>query len=68
LLLFSLIARLPSAPVARTRTASSDCAFRAASAAPSARHDLTVSIDDLELQMRMVAADRADAPLGRLIR
>jgi hypothetical protein len=33
----------------------------------SARHDLTVSIEDLDLQMRMDAADRADAPLDRLI-
>jgi hypothetical protein len=33
----------------------------------SARHDLTVSIDDLDLQMRMDAADRADAPLDRRI-
>jgi hypothetical protein len=33
----------------------------------SARHDLTVSIDDLDVQMGMDAADRADASLGRLI-
>ena len=33
----------------------------------SARHDPTVSIDDLDLQMPMDAADRADAPLDRLI-
>lgn len=33
----------------------------------SARRDLTVSIDDLDLQMRMNAADRANASLGRLI-
>jgi len=31
------------------------------------RHDLTVSIDDFDLQMRMDAADRADAPIERLI-
>jgi hypothetical protein len=29
------------------------------------RHDLAVSIDDLDLQMRMDAAERADAPLDR---
>jgi hypothetical protein len=29
--------------------------------------DLTVSIDDLDLQMRMDPAERADAPLDRLI-
>jgi hypothetical protein len=33
----------------------------------SARHDLTVSIDDLDLRMRMDATDRADTPLDRLI-
>ncbi len=32
----------------------------------SARHDLTVSIDNLDVHMGMDAADRADAPLGRL--
>jgi hypothetical protein len=31
----------------------------------SVPHDLAVSIDDLDLQMRMDAADRADAPLDR---
>jgi hypothetical protein len=33
----------------------------------SARHDRTVSIDEIDLPMRMNAADRADAPLDRLI-
>jgi hypothetical protein len=33
----------------------------------SARHHLTVSIDDLDLQMRMDAADRGDPRFGRLI-
>jgi hypothetical protein len=33
----------------------------------SARHDLAGTIDDLELQMRMQAAERADAPLERRI-
>jgi hypothetical protein len=33
----------------------------------SARHDLTVFIDDVDLKMRMNAADRTDASLGRLI-
>jgi len=33
----------------------------------SVRHDLTVSIEDLDLQVRMGAADRADAPLDRPI-
>jgi hypothetical protein len=33
----------------------------------SARHDLTATIDDLDLQMRMQAAGRADAPLDRRI-
>jgi hypothetical protein len=31
------------------------------------RHDLTVSIDDLDLLMRMDAADRVDAPVDRRI-
>jgi hypothetical protein len=33
----------------------------------SARHDLTGTIDYLELQMRMQATERADAPLERRI-
>jgi hypothetical protein len=33
----------------------------------SARHDLTVFIDDVDLKMRMNAAGRADVSLGRLI-
>jgi hypothetical protein len=31
------------------------------------RHDPTVSIDDLDLQTRMEAAERADSTLDRLI-
>jgi hypothetical protein len=33
----------------------------------SVRHDLTVTMDDLDLQMRMQAADRADAPVDRRV-
>jgi hypothetical protein len=34
---------------------------RSKSARYAVRHDLAVSIDDLDLQMRMEAAERADA-------
>jgi hypothetical protein len=42
-------------------------AARTKFARSSARHDPAVSIDDLDLQTRVDAADRADAPLDRLI-